>query len=274
VTETFSRNISHQLELASAGRHSSAHEPGEGGQVVGSRNRQVGRIDAWLDLGAAQVRPMAFGTVRRGHVPTAGKLWPKINRYFPSIFGDLLGRGVELARQQPDPAEQANPPRWTCGTAGRLRPDRRDERGNFAILQPAEGPRRNDDQRAAVVADALTDCPGELFVAGLCRNCGEVRRVDLRDMWLIEEQVAAQSFVVAADTAQDDELASRFGELGRRRFCQMLTLPGSVRDELLPGNQPHAGRGNQDQYDKRYQAVRGPTHCVRHVRSPRLGLSL
>src|SRR5207245_7715484 len=104
VAEIIASDVAHDVELAAARRHSSAHQSLERPRIVRTGDRQIRRIETRFDFAAAEGRPVAFGAIRRGHVPSASILWTEIERQLGRIFRDGLRRSVEFAGEETDPA--------------------------------------------------------------------------------------------------------------------------------------------------------------------------
>src|SRR5438309_2108803 len=108
VAEIIASDVAHDLELAAARRHPSAHQSLERPRIVRTGDRQIRRIETRFDFAAAEGRPVAFGAIRRGHVPSASILRTKIKRQLGRIFRDGLRRSVEFAGEETDPAENTD----------------------------------------------------------------------------------------------------------------------------------------------------------------------
>ena len=171
---------SHQLELASAGRHAGAHQRREG--AASHRRRQSsGRAPLTPGSTSPPLRSArGIGAVRRGHVPSARQIVAQVDRHFRAHIRRPARARYGTCRS---PARSGRAgrtsPRRTCGTAARLRANRRDQGGNLAIVKPAEGRRRHDDQRAPIVPIPWRIARASCSSLALAANCGQVRRVDL-----------------------------------------------------------------------------------------------
>ena len=69
---------------------------------------------------------------------------------------------------------------------------------------------------ASVMADALADAGGELLVARLRGDLGDVGREHPGDARRVEHQLPLQPLAVAAEAAQHPRQPRRLGRFGRR----------------------------------------------------------